>query len=366
MALVQKISVTAVACALALCAAHEGISRDRAPAPAMQAAAQAQKIRLAPHYTPGQTLRYRFDLHNKVVTHTTSPIADPEGPGRLEQSASVILRLDVLSVEGAGPDSAGHVRLRATYEKSTASSQSDTFDPQASGFEEQLRKLEGSSMEFTIEPDGQVTDFSASKDFPADPQTADVMRRGLASLSAGSTPKSKEIAVGEKWTTQQPIPTAPLAGLIWRSESSYVRNEPCALPAAVAAPASAAGGVAPAGAGSGAAGVARAGPSAASKAGNADAAEQCAVILTHLDLLQDAERGNDTPDEYVKNGLRSAGKWKGSGESVSDISLRSGLVARVTQNSSEDMDFTVTTANGESSVHYVGSIESRSEITLLP
>jgi hypothetical protein len=356
MALVQKISLTVLACALALCAAREEISHARAQA----AAVQAPKVRLAPHYTQGQTLRYRFDLHNKVVTHTTSPIADPEGPGSLEQSASVILRMDVLGVEGAGPDSAGHVHLRVTYEKSTASSQSDTFDPQASGFEEQLRKLEGSSMEFTIEPDGRVTDFSGSKNFPADPQTADVIRRGLASLSAGSTPKSKEIAVGEKWSTQQPIPTAPLAGLVWRSESSYMRNESCAVPGASTAPAAASLGVAPA-----SPPPASAGQSLPGKPDSADAGEQCAVILTHLDLLQDAEQGKETPDEYVKNGLRSAGKWKGSGESVSDISLRNGLVTRVTQNSSEDMDFSVTTANGESSVHYVGSIESRSEITLL-
>ena len=48
----------------------------------------------------------------------------------------------------------GNIRLRTTYEKSTAHVTSDTFDPAAAATEEQYQNLEGKVVEFTLDANG--------------------------------------------------------------------------------------------------------------------------------------------------------------------------------------------------------------------
>ena len=77
----------------------------------------------------------------------------------------------------------------------------------------------------------------------------------------------------------------------------------------------------------------------------------CAVILTHLSLVSPKPGHNPTPEEYQKNGVQTSGKWDGSAQSLTYVSLRSGLVVSVTQTGSENMDVTLT--NGHNgSLHY--------------
>jgi hypothetical protein len=62
--------------------------------------------------------------------------------------------------------------------------------------------------------------------------------------------------------------------------------------------------------------------------------------------------------------VQTVGKWNGSGQSLSYISLRTGLVVSVTQTGTEEMDVTLTTAqNG--SLRYAGTILSRSQVALV-
>jgi len=87
------------------------------------------------------------------------------------------------------------------------------------------------------------------------------------------------------------------------------------------------------------------------------------VILTHLNLVRPKPVRNPTPEEYRQNGVQTTGKWNGSGQSLSYISLRTGLVVSVTQTGTEEMDVTLTTArNG--SLRYAGTIASRSQVAL--
>lgn len=329
---VRPMTAVALLCALAT-------SRVCAPANAeMHAPADSQRVKLVPHFAAGQTLHYQFDLHTAITSHSTGPIADPEGASRLEQSTSATVRLEVISVESATADSSGRVRLRATFEKSAATSGSDALDPQAVAQDDRFRKLQGASIEFTLEPDGRVSDIAGDmKNILADTPVSRAIQEGLASMSPPASLR-QGISIGQKWSNERPIAPAPLTGLAWRTQSTYLRNEPC-HPAA----------------------------SAQSSAPNAPAAEEmCAVILTRLEIVQRHAHGDLTPEEYRRNGLRTSGKWSGEAESLSDISLRTGLVTSVTQTGTEKMDFTVATATKESRLHYAGQIRRQSEITLLP
>jgi hypothetical protein len=96
------------------------------------------------------------------------------------------------------------------------------------------------------------------------------------------------------------------------------------------------------------------------------AGESCAVILAQLELAPGRALHDTTPEEYRKRGLRTAGFWKGSGESLSYVSLRTGLVVSVTQTSVEEIDVTVSSADGHTRVRYTSRIQSESHLALLP
>jgi hypothetical protein len=308
--------------------------------PAGRAPASA-RVRLVPQFTPGETLRYQFDLRTETTSHSTGPIDNPEGPSKLELSIRALVRLEVLHVETI---SAGaRVRLRTTYEKSSASSQSDAFDPQEAALEDQYRKLEGHSIEFTLEPDGKVSDVSGLKEILPSDAAAGHVREWMAGLAQASTLPREGISIGQKWSAEHPVESAPIAGLVWRTESTYLRNEPCRAPSAQ----------------SNAGDSHRAAPAAVPE-------DTCAIILTKFAMDDRKVPRDPTPDEYRRNSLRTSGKWTGSGESLNAISLRTGLVVSVTQTGTEEMDVTVASATSTSRMHYAGRIHSESQITLLP
>jgi hypothetical protein len=92
----------------------------------------------------------------------------------------------------------------------------------------------------------------------------------------------------------------------------------------------------------------------------------CAVILTKFEIVRDNKLASTTPDTYRKNGLQTKGKWTGSGEGLDSISLRTGVVHSVTQNSTQDMDFTISGGAGAAQLTYAGNVKSQTQITLLP
>jgi len=67
---------------------------------------------------------------------------------------------------------------------------------------------------------------------------------------------------------------------------------------------------------------------------------------------------------YGRNGLRTSGRWAGSGESLMYVALPTGRVVSTIQESTEEMDVTVTGGPG-SSVRYAGAVRTRSQVFLL-
>lgn len=301
----------------------------------------AVRVRLVPHFTPGETLRYQFDLRTETTSHSTGPIDDPEGPSKLELSLRTLVRLEVLHVETTSAGS--RVRLRTTYEKSSATSHSDSYDPQEAALEDQYSKLEGHSIEFTLEPDGKVTDVSGLKEVLPNEAAAGYVRDWLAGLTQSSALPREGISIGQKWSAEHPVEAAPITGLVWHTESTYLRDEPCRSSAPRDKPSDSA--TAP--------------PAAASE-------EPCAIILTKFAMDDHKVPRDPTPEEYRRNSLRTSGKWTGSGESLNTISLRTGLVVSVTQTGTEEMDVTIASASSPSRMRYAGRIHTESQITLLP
>jgi hypothetical protein len=305
--------------------------------------APANRIHLFPKFTAGETLRYHIETRMTTSGKMTTPIVNPEAASQLKQSVSLLLRLDVLDAAPAAAGAAGSVRLRATYEKSKATSESDAYDPAAASLEDQYDRLEGRSMEFTIEPDGKISSISGIDDALANPSTAATVRSWMNGLSSGAGFPKEGIEISKKWTSEKPLDGSPLAGLIWRTESTYLRDEPCNAtsdPAVASRPA----------------------PPPPNLVGPA-----CAVIVTRFEILRHGSaHGDATPPDYLHNGLRTSGTWTGSGESLDAISLVSGMVIRSTQRGTQNMDFEIVSAASGSKLHYVGRVETQSDISLLP
>ncbi len=296
---------------------------------------EGQKLTFAPRYEPGQVIRYQLETTVTNQARHGGAVRDPQGPGKITINWSAITRMEVLSIgkDAKGrPD--GSVRLRTTYEKSAATATSDSFDPDQGNLEEQYRSLEGKSYEFTLDAAGQVTDIAGLEKVGEKSSSADALREWLGQITNASEMPKGGIALGQSWATQQPIASAPLAGLMWQGRSTYTRNEPCQP---------------------------------ANKAGdaNAMAGEMCAVILAKL-TLTGLKPGHDaTPENYRKLGLRTAGTWSGEGDSLSYISLRTGRLVSVTQTSHQDMSYAVTTDSGETRMSYQGTVQSHTQVALL-
>jgi hypothetical protein len=324
------------------------------PAPSAKAPA-AQGIRLTPVLVPGQSLRYQLEFRTTTESRHEGLVQDPQAATELEISWNAIVRVEILGPPNSTPPAGGTggarvvapVRIRTTYERSVAAAHSDSFDPAAALMEKQYQNLQGRSIEFTLNLNGEVTDVTGLEEVVTDPQAAAAARQWVAQIVTGASIPPGGIVPGQHWTSERPAESAPLAGIVWRTDSSYLRDEDChaaspspsgtAKPAVEAKP--------PAGAG----------PD-----------EPCAVILTHLEMGQPKPLRDPTPEDFRKRGLRTSGAWRGSGESLNYISRRTGWVVSSTQSGTEEIDLTISSATEGSSMHYSGKVRSQSQITLLP
>jgi hypothetical protein len=302
-------------------------------------AAAAPRVRLTPKFRGGETLRYRIESRATTTGKTTTPIANPEGGSQSTRTIDLLVRLDVLDVQTAARAGLGPVRIRATYEQSRATSESDALDLEQSSLEDAYRQMEGRSLEFTIAPDGQLTEFKGLEDIVPSRSAAEPAVSWLTGLPSGGGFPRGGVSIGQKWKSERPLPGVPLTGLIWRSQSTYLRNEPCR----------------------------RSGGAKVSGKPAGNSSDICAVILTRLEIFRrGSARADATPEDYLRNGLRTSGSWTGSGESLDSISLASGLLVSSTQASTQDMDYVIASAATGSTIHHQGRVHTQSQITLVP
>jgi hypothetical protein len=336
----------ALVCSILLSFGTGALSQSTAPDKPPPARPQkkgtaTRRISLAPKFTVGQTFRYEMEFETTTATSRSGIVSDPQGPFSSVVDWNATVRVEVLPANSAPP---GRFRLRTTYEKSTASVHGDSFDPAAGETRMQFENLEGKVIEFVLDAGGNVKSVAGLEGLVDDQEAAQAARQWVDQFggSAGAPPGG--VIPGQTWSSEQPATSIPLSGLAWRSDAEYLRNEPChapnpELPAAT-------GGGTPA------------------SAANAEVKEVCAVILTKLDLIRHKAVRDPTPGEFRKNGVQTAGKWTGSGQSLTYVSLRTGLIVSVTQTGAQEMDVTLTKSRARS-LRYAGKITSRSQVSLV-
>ena len=301
--------------------------------------AAAGRVSLTPRFVPGQTFRYEMEFETKTDTQRSGLGTDPQGPTSLVVNWNATVRMEILAADASTP---GGLRLRTTYEKSDATVSTDSFDPAAAETIDQYRKLEGKVVEFTLDANGKVKSVAGLEGIVDTQKASQSARDWISQLSASAGAPPGGVTVGQTWISEQPADSLPIAGLVWRTESTYLRNESCR-------PASA---------------------EVSSAKGSSDSAAtspstmDCAVILATLSLVRGKGSHDTTPPDLRKNGVQSEGKWDGSGQSLLYVSLASGLVVSVTQSGIEQMDVKLT-SNHNTSMHYAGTITSRSQVALV-
>jgi hypothetical protein len=301
------------------------------------AAIADQRVHLTPKLVGGEVLRYQIDSRTTTAGTTTTPLANPEGGSQSNQAIHLLVRLEVLGTSAASASVPGGAHIRATFEKSSASSESDALDPSTPSLASRYTRMEGRSVEFTLAPDGQLTDFEGLKEIFAESSGAQPIISWLSALSPDAGMPSNGVRLGEKWKSEHPLQGQPLSDLLWHAESTYLRNEPCNSPVALAR-----------------------------QSNRPVSASTCAVILTRFQISRQGSPHSDaTPEDYRRNGLRTSGSWLGSGEALETVSLATGLLVSSTQTSKEDADYEIASVATGSRIHEQGHVQSQSEITLV-
>jgi hypothetical protein len=301
----------------------------------LSSARSEKRLHFAPKFVEGTSLLYRIETRTSSNEHNITPIVDPEGASQYEQSTSLVLRLAVLSAQQPSQASKEGVRFRATFEQADSDSQADAYAPQAAAFDDAIAKLKGQSFEFSIDS-GRLTGVQGLTQIAPNRDVAARLLAWVHVLFAPVDLPAPGVEIGQKWTNDRPLTDLPLTGLTWRNESTYLRDEPCAASSGVKSVAS------------------------------PGTQGECAVLLTHFTILRHGSDHSDaTPEAYIRNGLRTSGKWTGSGSSLDAISLASGLLVGCTQTATQDTDYQIRSASTDSTIHHTGQTTTQTEITLL-
>lgn len=275
------------------------------------AAARGDKrVSLLPRLQNGETLRYESHARLDRSVNTKSNVATMLKPGGLRRDLSTGLRLSVqeMHLVDNRPMLAGETELDSTEQTATRNS---SPKPQKVGF--------------TIAGDGGVTRADGLDDL--DPEQRLTWQFWVAQFAFGWTLPASGVRPGEKWKSEEAEKTpTPIANLVWERETTYVQNDKCPIL-----------------------------PN-----------ERCAVFLIKATLRQKSNPKDTTPEDYQLNKLKTSGVARGTNETVSYISLRSGLLLRATEDLQQSLDVTIAKADGSNQVHYQIDVTSHFETVFVP
>jgi hypothetical protein len=298
------------------------------------AAAPAARTTLFPHLHAGQTFTYFIQYRTKKNVKTESRVVTPAAPQDVETDAEWLLRVDILDVHPQGERAAIHARSQFRSVAS-AMAQNNTEAPPTSGAPAQ--NSEAKSVDFTILPDGRVDAITGLTDlFPDQRQVWQVWLRQFA--IAGVFPRAG-VKLGQSWKSSEPEQApSPIVKLEWEKQATYVRDEPCS-------------------------------PIQFSETGivtpKNSPTESCAVVLTSATLKQKSSPKDTTPGDFRLHDLRTTGNATGKNETISYISLQSGLIVRVTEDAQQFMDVLVAKTDASNKIHYNVEATGHTEVLLV-
>jgi hypothetical protein len=294
-----------------------------------------KRINLLPKLQPGQTITYLIRFQSDKTVKTESKVVAPMAPNAAQIDARGLLRVEILDVQQAGSKAAIHARGRfLTLDSGVWLKKPGDKKPD---WDKQRVDPDGKSIDFTISPDGSVNEAKGLDTLFPEQQQA--WQQWVARFALAWTLPADGMKFGEKWKSEQAEQArAPIAGLHWARESNYVRDEPCQ-----ASQLSTTGDV-------------------SASSGSPDT---CAVLLTTATLKQRSSSKDATPEDFKLHELRTMGTANGANEIITYISLKSGLVVRATEETSQFMDVVVAKADGSNRVHYNVDAKSHSEVLLV-
>jgi hypothetical protein len=280
----------------------------------------------------GQNLAYQISYHSDkhIKTDSSVIVATPADSAKIDVNA--LLRLEVLGVQAQADRAL--IRARTKFEVLDSDSLFKTpgFEPPSPQVQRQDPK--GKVIEFSILPDGRIDKITGLDAlFPEQQQT---WQEWASRFLFGAELRTSTVRISQKWNSAEAEKSpAPIAGLRWIRQSTYVRDESCR-----AVQLTVQGNVAP-----------------------ADAQpETCAVILTTATLAQDSSEKNATPEDFKLHELRTSGTARGANRIITYISLKTGLLIRATEEATQQMNVTVAKADGSNRVHYYVNAKSHSEV----
>jgi hypothetical protein len=299
------------------------------------AAAPAARTTLFPHLHAGQTFTYFIQYRTKKNVKTESRVVTPTGPQDAETDAEWLLRVEILDVHPQGQRAAIHARSRFQSVASAMAQNNTGSQPSTVGSPAQ--NPESKSVDFTILPDGRVEVATGLADlFPDQRQVWQVWLRQFA--IAGVFPRDG-VKPGQSWKSSEPEQApSPIVKLEWEKQATYVRDEPCT-------------------------------PIQFSEAGIAtpknSQTESCAVVLTSAILKQKSSPKDTTPGDFRLHDLHTTGNASGKNETISYISLQSGLIVRVTEDAQQFMDVLVAKTDASNQIHYNVEATGHTEVLLV-
>jgi hypothetical protein len=294
-----------------------------------------KRVHLLPKLRSGQTFAYLIRFQSDKTVKAESKVVAPMAPNAAQLDAHGLLRVEILEVHETGSKAAIHARAQFLTLDSGAWLK---VPGEKKPVRDELRvDPTNKSIEFTISPDGSVNNVNGLDSLLPEQQQA--WQQWVARFALAWTFPAGGMKSGEKWKSEQAEQAgAPIARLLWARESTYVRDEPCQ-----SSQLSLTGDVSPS-----------AGPP-----------DTCAVLLTTATLKQKSSPKDATPEEFQLHELRTTGTAKGTNEIITYISLKSGLVVRATEETSQFMDVVVAKADGSNHVHYNVDAKSHSEVILV-
>lgn len=294
-----------------------------------------RRVHLIPRLQPGQTITYLIRFQSDKTVKTESKVVASMAPNAAQIDARGLLRVEILDVQQTATRPAIHARGQfLTLDTGVWIKGQRDKKP---NWDKQRVDPEGKNIEFTISPDGSVGSIKGLDSLFPEQQQA--WQQWVARFALAWTLPPNGMKSGEKWKSEQAEQlSTPIAGLQWARDSMYVRDEPCH-----ASQLSLMGDVSPS-----------SGPS-----------DMCAVLLTTAKLKQNSSSKDATPDDFKLHELRTMGTAKGKGEVITYISLKSGMVVRATEETTQFMDVVVAKADGSNHVHYNVDAKSHAEVLLV-
>jgi len=294
-----------------------------------------KRVHFLPQLQSGQTITYFVRFQSDKNVKTESNVVTPLAPNAAQVDAHGLLRIEILDVQQTATRAAIHMRGEfLTLDSGVWLKGPDRKKPD---WDKQRVDPKGKSVEFTISPDGSVNDVKGLDSLF--PEQRQAWQQWVARFALAWTLPSNGMKLGEKWKSDQSEQAgAPIAGLNWARESLYVRDEPCH-----ASQLSLTGDV----------------------SASTDPPDTCGVLLTTAKLKQNSSSKDATPEDFKLHDLRTMGTAKGANEVITYVSLKTGLVVRATEETSQFMDVVVAKADGSNGVHYNVDAKSHSEVLLI-